>query len=168
VIVRFASSLTRSDQELAAGAGVDSLLTLCLSQLGVSGSGVGCRLTTSAEVRGLNRRFAGLDRATDVLAFPAAPIPGSEFQIPQAEAGYLGDLVISVRYAARQAERAQADPSAELRLLAVHGLLHLLGHDHAGPKPASRMTRETRRLLSVDAAQRGMAAPPVPALQSQE
>jgi probable rRNA maturation factor len=89
------------------------------------------RLTGDAELRDLNRRFLGIDAPTDVLAFPAS------------ERGRVGDVAISVERALRQAP----DGVAELRLLAVHGLLHCLGHDHALPEPAAAMTAATRLLL---------------------
>lgn len=89
------------------------------------------RLTDDAELAGLNSRFRGVDGPTDVLAFPAG------------EAGRVGDVAISVERALGQAE----DGIAELRLLAVHGLLHCLGHDHGDPAGAAAMTAQTRRLL---------------------
>ena len=69
-------------------------------------------------MRSLNRAYRGLDRSTDVLAFPAeAP-------------GILGDIVVSVPYAARQAARLGEAVVHELDRLLLHGLLHLLGYDH--------------------------------------
>jgi probable rRNA maturation factor len=79
----------------------------------------------------------------------------------------MGDIVISVATAAERAQLAGVDAAAELRLLAVHGLLHLVGHDHNEPDGAARMTSTTRRLLSRDARRRGVAAPAVPALKTQ-
>lgn len=69
-------------------------------------------------VRALNRRFRGKDRATDVLSFPSG------------EPGLLGDVVIAAGVAARQAVKAGHPVQAEFRVLALHGLLHLLGYDH--------------------------------------
>jgi probable rRNA maturation factor len=89
------------------------------------------RLTDDAELRALSHRFLGVDAPTDVLAFPG---DGS---------GHVGDVAISVERALTQAD----DGPAEMRLLAVHGLLHCLGHDHATPEGARRMTELTRQLL---------------------
>jgi probable rRNA maturation factor len=75
-------------------------------------------LTDDDELRALNRRFAGEDHATDVLSFEQAP-------------PLLGDVVISVETAAKQARDGQRTLSAELVHLAVHGLAHLCGYDHA-------------------------------------
>jgi probable rRNA maturation factor len=73
-----------------------------------------------ARMRSLNRRYRGKDRSTDVLAFPAGA----------AANGFLGDIVISVPYAAREARR-RAEPAArEMDRLLLHGLLHLMGYDH--------------------------------------
>ena len=71
-----------------------------------------------ARMRRLNRDYRGKDRSTDVLAFPAA-------------GGWLlGDIVVSVPYAARQARRRGEPASREIDRLLVHGFLHLLGYDH--------------------------------------
>jgi len=112
-------------------AGLGSLLRRCGDQLGVSPrAGLAVRLTDDAELEALNARFAGSQAPTDVLAFPG---DGED---------HLGDVAISVERAL-----SQADGVAELRLLAVHGLLHCLGHDHADPAQAAAMTAVTRRLL---------------------
>jgi probable rRNA maturation factor len=85
--------------------------------------GISILLTADRVLRGLNRRFRGVDRSTDVLSFPdgsASPEGGA----------YLGDMAISVETAAGQAERAGCSLAAELDRLVVHGVLHLLGYDH--------------------------------------
>ncbi len=79
------------------------------------------RLTSDREVRRLNARYRGKDRATDVLSFP-----GGE----DGEEHHLGDVAIAVPMARRQAETAGHDLARELRELALHGVLHCLGHDH--------------------------------------
>jgi probable rRNA maturation factor len=71
-----------------------------------------------ARMRHLNRRYRGQDRSTDVLAFPAP------------EGSLLGDIVVSVPYAARQARRHKEPVSRELDRLLLHGFLHLMGYDH--------------------------------------
>jgi probable rRNA maturation factor len=71
-------------------------------------------------MRSLNRRYRGKDRSTDVLAFPAGP----------AAQGFLGDIVVSVPYAGREARRRSEPPAREVDRLLVHGLLHLMGYDH--------------------------------------
>jgi probable rRNA maturation factor len=89
-------------------------------------------IVSDARVRSLNRRFRGTDQATDVLSFPAA------------EAGHLGDVVIAAGVARRQARAAGHSLPTELRVLALHGLLHLLGYDHE--RDDGRMARLERRL----------------------
>jgi len=80
-------------------------------------------LTGDEEICTLNQRFRGLNRPTDVLSFPAR-------EGGLAENGYLGDVVISVETARRQARPLQRTTRQEIDLLLVHGLLHLLGYDH--------------------------------------
>ena len=96
-------------------------------------------LLPDARVRELNRRFRRKDRPTDVLSFPAAPVeqaPGHQ--------RYLGDVVIAAGVARRQAREAGHSLQTELRVLALHGLLHLLGYDHE--RDNGRMARVERRL----------------------
>jgi probable rRNA maturation factor len=83
-----------------------------------------------ALLRKLNRQFLGIDAPTDVLSFPAQSQTGE---------AYLGDIAISFPRARAQAAAAGHPVEAELRLLAVHGVLHLLGHDHARPGEKKRM-----------------------------
>ena len=94
-------------------------------------AGLALRLADDREMRRLNRLHAGLDAATDVLAFPG-------------QGDWVGDIAVSV---ARARAQNPADPAGELRLLAVHGLLHCRGHDHDRTGTAALMTAETRRLL---------------------
>ena len=85
------------------------------------------------ELRTLNREFLGHDRPTDVLSFPSRePDPASGRL-------YLGDIAISFPRARAGAERGGHLVKAELQLLVVHGVLHLLGHDHAKPAEKARM-----------------------------
>jgi probable rRNA maturation factor len=93
-------------------------------------------ITTDRRIRALNRTWRRLDTATDVLSFPAGADPGP--------ARHLGDLVISRETAARQARDQGHSLGTELRVLALHGLLHLLGYDHE--HDAGRMARIERRL----------------------
>ena len=89
-------------------------------------------IVSYARVRALNRQYRKKDGATDVLSFPSG------------ERGYLGDVVIASGVAARQAREAGHPMSSELRVLALHGLLHLLGNDHE--RDDGRMARLERRL----------------------
>jgi probable rRNA maturation factor len=91
-------------------------------------------LTTDAGIRGLNRRFRKKNKATDVLSFP----------VEDAGFGMAGDLAISVETAARQAREQGHRLSVELRVLMLHGLLHLAGYDHETDDGA--MARKERRL----------------------
>ena len=75
-------------------------------------------IVTDQRMRALNRQFRGVDASTDVLSFPAA------------EAGNLGDIAIARGVAGRQAKAAGHSRATELRVLALHGLLHLAGYDH--------------------------------------
>ncbi|HYN07635.1 MAG TPA: rRNA maturation RNase YbeY [Vicinamibacterales bacterium] len=95
-------------------------------------------LVSDETMRRLNRHYRGLDTATDVLSFPADPTPGT------GSARLLGDLAIATGVAARQARQEGHSRSQELRILALHGLLHLLGYDHE--TDLGDMTRLEERL----------------------
>jgi len=88
-------------------------------------------------IQDLNKQYRGLDKPTDVLSFA------------QDDPEYLGDIVISVETALRQAEKAGWDVESELALLAVHGMLHLLGYDDEDEDGAREMERLTREALSL-------------------
>jgi len=90
-------------------------------------------LTDDKKLRGLNRDYLGIDSPTDVLSFPASESD------PETGARYLGDILISVPRAAKQAKAAGHDLQAEVQLLVVHGILHLLGHDHGEAEEKTRM-----------------------------
>jgi probable rRNA maturation factor len=97
-------------------------------------------LTDDARLRELNRRYRGIDRATDVLSFDLPALPPV--------VGPTGELYISVSQARRQARRYRHSLTAELERLVVHGVLHLLGHDHKRSGDARRMrSREEAYLM---------------------
>jgi probable rRNA maturation factor len=99
---------------------------------------VAIALVSDARIRALNKRFRRTDAVTDVLSFPA---DGPMMDPPE-----LGDIVIATGAARRQAREAGHTYAAELKVLALHGLLHLLGYDHHSPDDLGRMARLERRL----------------------
>ena len=106
-------------------------------------------LTGDAQVRELNRTHRGKDKATDVLSFPA-PRPG-EGQAEEKQ--FLGDIAISLDTARRQAAQYDAPLQNEVNRLLIHGLLHLLGHDHHESVERAAMESEERRLAAAIAMQ---------------
>lgn len=97
-------------------------------------STVAIRITDDRELERLNSTYAGEDHPTDVLSFAGADT-------------HLGDIAISWPAVLRQARHYHQDPWTELALLAVHGLLHVLGWDHATPADHREMARLTRAVL---------------------
>lgn len=94
-------------------------------------------LTTDATIRDLNKRFRGKDTATDVLSFPAAnPV--------QSQKTIAGDMAISVETARKQAAEQGHALTCELKVLILHGLLHLAGYDHE--TDSGKMQRRERQL----------------------
>lgn len=108
------------------------------------------RLTGDREMQHLNHQYRQQDQSTDVLAFAALE---STFVQPQALQStlplYLGDIVISVGTAQRQADVQEHSLDVELAWLAAHGLLHLLGWDHPDEESLSRMLKQQQVLLEI-------------------
>ncbi len=94
-------------------------------------------VTGDQVLRELNRRYRGLDMSTDVLAFPGET--EGPFVAPPGSRRYLGDVIISFPQAEAQAARAENELTAELQLLVVHGVLHLLGYDDQTESAGARM-----------------------------
>jgi probable rRNA maturation factor len=111
-------------------------------------------VTTSRELQRFNRRFRRKNRATDVLSFPAAP----------GIAGFAGDVAISGEIAARNAAELGHATAEEIKILALHGILHLAGYDHE--KDDGEMARKEAQLrrslgLPVGLIERNQARKPV-------
>lgn len=90
-------------------------------------------VTGDEEIQALNRQHRDEDAATDVLSFPSGEIN------PESGQPYWGDIVIAYPSAERQAQAAAHGTEAELQFLAVHGVLHLAGHDHADANSKAAM-----------------------------
>ena len=111
------------------------------------GAEVSIVLTGDGEVRELNREYRDIDRSTDVLSF--ALDEGEETQLPGGpDEHLLGDIVISVETAARQATEYGHSLERELAFLTVHGMLHLLGYDHMNDKDRLRMRTAEEQILA--------------------
>jgi probable rRNA maturation factor len=103
-------------------------------------------LTDDDYVAELNSQYRGIEGATDVLSFSATE-PAEGFIVAPESEPYLGDILIAVPYSHRQAEALGRSLMDELRLLVVHGILHLLGYDHAEPEDEARMWARQDQIL---------------------
>jgi len=105
---------------------------------------VSAALVSDARIRALNRQYRGRDYATDVLSFPSAAPgrPGGPSR------PFLGDIVVARGVARRQARAAGHSELTELRVLVLHGLLHLLGYDHDRDNGAMARVERSMRLKS--------------------
>ena len=120
---------------------LDQLARAILSDIGETSAELGILFVGDQRMRGFNRQYRGKDRTTDVLAFAMR-------EAPYFSAHLLGDVVISVPTAARQARQGQRSLDEELTVLLVHGILHLCGYDHErSEKEARRMHRRERMIL---------------------
>ncbi len=119
-----------------------------LAGLGLGAAELSVVLTDDDEIHRLNVQHRNEDRPTDVLAFPMdfdgdGSTPASDGQ------ALLGDIVISVPTALRQARVARHSLATELRFLLAHGLLHLVGYDHCDALEKAEMDQETARLVAL-------------------
>ena len=96
---------------------------------------------TDEEIRRLNKDFRNIDASTDVLSFPLSDEENKEFN-PATNAWMLGDVIISVEHAARQAEEYGHSFQREIAFLTVHSVLHLLGYDHVNGGIEAEIMRE--------------------------
>lgn len=111
-----------------------------LRHLRLRGAELSVALVDDATIHALNKAYRRKDKPTDVLAFPMLD------PVPETPAGLLGDVIVSVPTARRQAARRRRPLLAELTMLLAHGLLHLLGYDHRDEAEERVMTARTREL----------------------
>ncbi|MFO0611408.1 MAG: rRNA maturation RNase YbeY [Polyangiaceae bacterium] len=111
-----------------------------LAALELSGVELSVALVDDARIHDLNRTYRGKDKPTDVLAFAMSEGEGG------AHGGLLGDVILSIDTARRQAKAAKRPLLDELTMLLAHGLLHLLGWDHRTDREERAMTAKTKEL----------------------
>lgn len=110
-----------------------------LDELAPDGESFALRLVSDREMRRLNRDYRQRDRPTDVLSFPG-----------EAGEGHLGDVVVAIPTARRQAAERRHPLGREVRLLALHGVLHCLGHDHESDDGTMERLEATLRRRHLD------------------
>ncbi len=99
-------------------------------------------LTDDTQIKSLNRDYRGIDAPTDVLSFEVRE------RDPETGLLYLGEIIISIPYAMRQAKKKGHSLNAEAQLLLVHGILHLLGYNHAEEEEKEKMWEAQTAILS--------------------
>jgi probable rRNA maturation factor len=105
------------------------------------------RLVDADTMAVLNQQWMGRTGPTDVLSFPMDELTSGSAEADDQESGYLGDIAVCPQVAAQQAPAAGHSTSDEIELLTVHGILHLLGYDHASPDQHREMFGVQGRLL---------------------
>ncbi|WP_414565923.1 MULTISPECIES: rRNA maturation RNase YbeY [unclassified Anabaena] len=108
---------------------------------------IGMRLTDDTEIQALNTQYRHQNKPTDVLAFAALEVDCPQSPEMLAAPLYLGDIIISVNTAQRQAQQQGHSLPTELAWLAAHGLLHLLGWDHPDEEELMKMLKQQVELL---------------------
>jgi len=127
-----------------------------LESEGIDGSSLSVLITDDVTVRELNRTYRGYDETTDVLSFGLSDLSklatddeerGPLFVLPPDEAVQLGEVIISFPAAERQAVEHNRSTDHELAHLLIHGVLHILGHDHYQPEEERAMREREEKLL---------------------
>ncbi len=111
-------------------------LELIAQENGAEGRSISVLITTRDELKELNQRFRGIDEATDVLTFPAPPVPSEEW----------GDIAIAIEFAEAMARRRRVALYQETAFLAIHGGLHLAGYDDENDADREEMIAEMNRV----------------------
>ncbi len=135
VAVQYAADGDSDPAAQLSGTAIRKLVRASLAESACEGE-VTVRLVDEAESRELNRTWRGVDRPTNVLAFPA-----------DRSVGEIGDIAICLRLVRSEALERGCTPAAHLAHLVVHGCLHLAGYDHQEPKQAQAMESLESRLL---------------------
>jgi len=141
---------------------VAAMARAMLAELELDASELSILLTSDGGIQRLNREHRGKDRPTDVLSFPQ-----NEFRRPLMprrghDLAVLGDVIVSIDTAARQARGRRRPLLDEIRFLLAHGLLHLLGYDHATPGEKKVMAARTRALVRACARSSSRSASEIP------
>lgn len=129
------------------GRQVKRLAEEMLKKLGCEESELSILLCDDSMIHQLNLEHRQKDKPTDVLSFPQAEFTRPEEPAPGHHLFMLGDVVISLDTAARQAQGRRRELLEEVRFLLAHGVLHLLGYDHMTPEEKAVMTKRTRALV---------------------
>ena len=119
----------------------DRLSALARSAAGRLTGQIAISLSSDAEVRSLNKQYRGFDKPTNVLSFPAARSEQAALAHP------IGDIIVAYETAEREARELRIALGDHTAHLVVHGVLHLLGHDHGSDAEAEAMEAEERRIL---------------------
>ncbi|ATY84441.1 rRNA maturation RNase YbeY [Kyrpidia spormannii] len=133
---------------------IAAVLEEAASREGVEAAEVSVVLVDDERIHELNRDYRGVDRPTDVLSFAMREGEGEPVQTEEGRE-LLGDIVISVETAERQANQYGHSLRRELAFLAVHGFLHLLGYDHQSPEQERVMFGKQEEVLSALGIMRG-------------
>lgn len=115
--------------------------------MGAEKSVIGVTLVDDKTIRKLNKKYRKKDKPTDVLSFHFNKETGASDALPVMQYDLLGDVVISVETAARQAEDYRHSFEKEFKILLVHGILHLSGYDHIKEKDFVIMRKKEKELL---------------------
>ena len=128
----------RAKRLIVSAARVRKIARAALAAEGITSGELSVLVTRDAGIRELNARYRGKDAATNVLSFP---------QGDPRKGGLLGDIAISVDYVDKQGKETGSGFAYTFAYYLVHGVLHLLGHDHHEKNEARRMYRRTEKIL---------------------
>ena len=124
-------------------------IVIAAEQVGTTKLEMSLVITGDEQIHELNLKYLAEDRPTDVLSFPTDEYPARLFTPGVDDVIHLGDVIISYPTATRQAEEHKHPVSREITILLIHGILHLLGYDHAKPGEQRLMQHFESRALKI-------------------
>lgn len=141
-----------ADEFIIDSSAVDKLCSLMMQKMGLPpGSELSLSFLDKNEMRCVNFETRGIDKATDVLSFPQSefshPLPSASETYQYGSAFLIGDIVIAPEVAEQNAKNIGQSLAREVLFLLVHGLLHLLGHDHEISEDEAQMQKEQHSLI---------------------
>lgn len=142
ITIEVVTESTRWNDEPLTARTISAAIDAAAREISAPTGEVAVMLIDDEAMRGLNRQWRGQDKPTNVLSFPAAPLPGGQ------GATHLGDIAIAYETVAREAMAEEKTFAQHLAHLAVHGYLHLLGYDHEITKDAEAMERTEAAILA--------------------
>ena len=141
-------SVDRAFRKAVSASALRAAVVRTLASEGVHKAELGVVVTDDDALRELNREHRGLDEPTDVLSFALSEGDDATFVLPPDDTRHLGEVIVSYPTVERQAQDAGVKPTRELLHVLVHGVLHLLGHDHETPEEESAMHAREEAILA--------------------
>ncbi|MFC1842410.1 rRNA maturation RNase YbeY [Candidatus Dependentiae bacterium] len=129
---------------------IENYITQILEIVGYNNFDIGIWFTTNETIKKYNKKYRNKNKPTDILSFPFYPNlqPGEKIKVKSKDQQNLGDIIISLEYAKKDALKLGRPFYEHLKILLVHGICHLLGHTHETEKDYKKMHAKEAKILT--------------------